>query len=423
MTAWSASTGRPTAPDHADAELLTTVGDAFGSLFASLTVAELEQLATEEQVLVAPILDAPAITASASLRSRQFFDDRTGAAAVPRSFGAARTRGGPWRWLGASLVRESDRPLNAPTPQGPPGGGPWRGTRLVEFGSGVAGPLVGRYFAEQGATVIRVESTARPDFLRLYTLGPDNPHGLEGSALFSWTNPGKLGVTLDLKSEAARELALGLVAQAHGVIENFTPGVLERLGLGYDDLCGVRADVVLLSMSFHGQSGPRRAESGFGALGSALSGFNHLTGWADGEPVGPASTITDSLAPRFGAAALGAALVRQRHGGRGPLGSGAARNGHLFAQPLAHLVRRRPGVGREGNACPGAVPHGLYPCVGDDRLGGRRGMDRRRMAGAPNRAGMGRAPAPLARRPSPRRRGRRPSHRILDLDLDGRRGR
>jgi crotonobetainyl-CoA:carnitine CoA-transferase CaiB-like acyl-CoA transferase len=354
-------------PETAGGTLLSVVTEVFGQLFSSMTVAELERLAIEEQVLVAPILDAQAIWKSAQLVERGFFSDADGPATVPRSFGAVRLAGSEWGWLrpadGAGVADQ------VPTPErAAPAVLPWHGTRIIEFGSGVAGPLVGRYFAEQGATVIRVESTTRPDFLRVYALGPSNPHGLEGSPLFVWTNPGKLGVTVDLKAAGARELASALAAGAHAVIENFTPGVLERLGLGYEDLREANPELVMLSMSFHGQSGPRRFESGFGALGSALSGFNHLTGWPDREPIGPASTITDSLAPRFGAATLAAALVHQRRTGVGVHLDVAQLETAMYAlSPWLASCDAGDEWGREGNRSPAAVPHGLYRCAGDDR--------------------------------------------------------
>jgi crotonobetainyl-CoA:carnitine CoA-transferase CaiB-like acyl-CoA transferase len=247
-------------------------------------------------------------------------------------------------------------------------GRPFEGTRIIEFGAGVAGPLVGRYFAEQGATVVRVESSTRPDFLRIYGLGPTNPHGLEGSPLFAWANAGKVGVTLDLKNDAARELARSLVGSAHAVVENFTPGTLERLGLGFEDLAAGNPGLVMLSMGFHGQTGLRRAEAGFGALGSALSGSNYLTGWPDREPIGPAGTITDSLAPRFGVVALAAALLAQRRGAPAVYIDISQVEATVFSlSPWLAASAEGDGWGREGNASPFAVPHGLYPAAGDDR--------------------------------------------------------
>lgn len=356
-------------PLNAEPELLASLTSAMADLFATLTVAELDQLSAEG-VLVAPILDAPGVAAQEQLAARRFLTGVEGAPHAPRSFGAVRSPGGEWAFLGPGRGADSGGAPAGPWAAPRAGdGGPFAGTYVVEMGAGVAGPAVGRYLAEQGATVVRVESATRPDFLRIYALRPDNPHGLEGSTLFAMTNAGKLGVTLNLKTDRGRTLLRDLVATADAVIENFTPGALERLGLGYDDLCSVQPGLVMLSTSFCGQTGPRRGASGFGALGSALSGFNHLTGWPDREPIGPASTITDSLNPRFAATVLAAALLRQRRTGRGGHLDVSQVESALFALSPWLVERLDAGTewGREGNRSPDAVPHGLFPCAGDDR--------------------------------------------------------
>jgi crotonobetainyl-CoA:carnitine CoA-transferase CaiB-like acyl-CoA transferase len=357
-------------PATATPELLEEMVDVMGRLFAGLTVDELERLSADEAVLVAPILDAPAIAKSRQLASRGFFFSSDGPTAhLPRSFAAVRTARAPWAFLTAGKTAPHDDGTPPPT-----GDLPWAGTTIVELGSGVAGPLVGRYFTEQGATVVRVESATRPDFLRIYAMGPDNPHGLEGSPLFTWTNAGSLGVSLDLKHPDGRRVLEQLVAKADAVVENFTPEVLRRLGLGYERLAEVNPSVVMLSTSFHGQTGPLRGASGFGALGSALTGFNHLTGWPDREPVGPASTITDSLTPRFAAAVLAAALLQRRRTGDGVHLDVSQVECAVYAlSPWLHWCRPSSASGqwrawgRDANRSPDAVPHGVFPCAGDDR--------------------------------------------------------
>lgn len=359
-------------PASATPEFLEEMVDVMGRLFAGLTVDELERLSADEAVLVAPILDAPAIARSRQLASRDFFFSSDGPNAyLPRSFAAARTPASSWAFLSAG--DDTSGPASgSPAPE--VRDLPWAGTTIAVLGSGVAGPLVGRYFTEQGATVVRVESGTRADFLRIYAMGPDNPHGLEGSPLFTWTNAGSLGITLDLKSDGGRQVLEALVASVDAVVENFTPDVLARLGLGYERLAEVNPSLVMLSTSFHGQTGPLRGSSGFGALGSALTGFNHLTGWPDREPVGPASTITDSLTPRFAAAVLAAALLRRRRTGSGVHLDVSQVECAVYA--LAPWLRWcRPTApegqwrewGRDGNRSPDAVPHGVFPCAGDDR--------------------------------------------------------
>jgi benzylsuccinate CoA-transferase BbsF subunit len=246
----------------------------------------------------------------------------------------------------------------------------WAGTRIVEFGSGAAGPIATRYFVEHGADVIRVESRSRPDFLRIYALGPGNPHGLEGSDLFDALNVGKRSITLNLKHPGALALVRRLISGwADAVAENFAPKAMVGFGLDYARLAADRPDLVMVSACLQGQTGPHRDYPGFGGQGSALAGFNCLTGWPDREPLGPHGTITDSLAPRFVATALAAALLYRRRTGRGvyldlaQVEAGAytlapwlldfAANGHLTI--------------RDGNRSARAVPHGVFRCQGDDR--------------------------------------------------------
>ncbi len=245
----------------------------------------------------------------------------------------------------------------------------WTGTKLLEFGTGAAGPIAVRYFAEHGGTVVRVESRSRPDFLRTYGMGPGNPCGLEGSDMFDALNVGKLGVTLNLKHPEGVGLAKRLVQWADAVAENFAPRAMRSFGLDYASMVTEKADLVMVSSCLQGQTGPHKDYPGFGGQGSALGGYNLLTGWPDREPVGPYGTITDSLAPRFVASALAAGLLYRRRTGKGV---------HLdVAQVEAAVYSLSPWLldfdvnghvgSRQGNRSERAVPHGAFPCAGEDR--------------------------------------------------------
>jgi benzylsuccinate CoA-transferase BbsF subunit len=246
--------------------------------------------------------------------------------------------------------------------------------RILEFGSGAAGPIATRYFAEHGATVLRVESRVRPDFLRVYALGPDNPHGLEGSPLYDGLNVGKRNVTLNLKHPAAVALVERLVVEwADAVCENFAPRAMTSFGLDYDTLATLKPDLVMVSACLNGQTGPHKDYPGFGGQGAALSGFNALTGWPDREPVGPFGTITDSLAPRYVAAALAAGLHhRQRTGNGAYLDVSQVESGLHSLSPwlldyeLDDVVRVR-----DGNRHADAVPHGAFPCADEGDVADR----------------------------------------------------
>ena len=135
--------------------------------------------------------------------------------------------------------------------------------------------------------------------------------------MFDSVNVGKLGVTLNLKHPEGVALAKRLIGWADAVAENFAPRAMRGFGLDYASLAVEKPDLVMVSSCLQGQTGPHKDYPGFGGQGSALGGYNLLTGWPDREPVGPFGTITDSLAPRFVASALAAGLLYRRRTGRG----------------------------------------------------------------------------------------------------------
>jgi benzylsuccinate CoA-transferase BbsF subunit len=248
--------------------------------------------------------------------------------------------------------------------------GVFEGLHILELGSGAAGPVATRYFVEQGARVVRIESSRAPDFLRILWLTPDSPHGLEGSPMFALLNPDKQSLAVDLKKPEGVALVRRLALEwADVVSENFAPGPMERWGLDADTLRIEKPELVSISACLFGQTGPQRGYPGFGGQGSAISGFNHLTGWPDREAHGPSHTITDSLSPRYVALAIAAALLERRRTGRGRSIDLSQIEAAVYTQSEA-VVRCSANaevVGRSGNRDPHAAPHGVYPCQGDDR--------------------------------------------------------
>jgi len=246
----------------------------------------------------------------------------------------------------------------------------FRGVNILELGSGAAGPVATKYFAEHGARVIRVESSRRPDFLRVLFLTKDSKHGLNGSPMYVLLNPGKECVSLNLKDPRAVELVRRLVAEwADVVCENFAPGVMTRRGLDAEALRRLKPDLIYASGCLFGQTGPQRTYPGFGGQGSAIAGFNHLTGWPDREPHGPYGTITDSLSPRYVALAVTAALLHRRRTGEGSTIDLSQIEAGVYS--LSELVVRYSANGesvvRAGNRDERMVPHGVFPAAGEDR--------------------------------------------------------
>src|SRR5712692_11139318 len=181
----------------------------------------------------------------------------------------------------------------------------------------MAGPAATRMLADYGATVVRVESTRRFDATR--TVGPfhKGQPGPESSGLFYNMNTGKHMITLDLAKEAGRAVILDLVRWADVATEAFSPKAMRAWGFDYESLRQVKPDLIMLSTCLMGQSGPLSRFAGFGNLAAALCGFYNLVGWPDQPPSGPFGAYTDYIAPRFGLAALMAALIHRKQTGEG----------------------------------------------------------------------------------------------------------
>ena len=364
-------------------EDLVRIEDTFGSFFASKTVRELYGGALERRILLAPCNDAREILEHVQLRSRELFrrvDYAEWNASLEHPDFFAKFRNHPVHIrrqapkIGEhqeevlSEIRERPaREIAATSAAGETD--IFSGLHVLEIGSGAAGPVATRYFAEHGAHVIRVESGVRPDFLRILFLTRESQFGVDGSPMFVLLNGNKDSVTLNLKRPEALELVRKLVAWADVLCENYAPGVMERFGLDYESVREIRPDIVMASGCLFGQTGPQRSYPGFGAQGSAISGFNHVTGWPEGPANGPYGTITDSLSPRYVALSIAAALWRRRCTGEGEYIDVSQIETAVYS--LAELVLRYSANGevvmRRGNRDEQAAPHGVYPCAADDR--------------------------------------------------------
>lgn len=188
--------------------------------------------------------------------------------------------------------------------------GPLQDLRIIEFGHFIAAPFATRVLADLGATVIKVEP---PDGDPVRTWGAQ----VDGRSLW-WSVHGrnKHCVTLNLKAPCAREIALDLIGKADAVVENFRPGLMERFGLGPDDLAEAKPGCIIVRISGFGQSGPRAGDPSFGMIGEAIGGIRHLTGHppevSDLPSVRTGVSLGDSVAGLYGAIGLLAALHEQR---------------------------------------------------------------------------------------------------------------
>jgi crotonobetainyl-CoA:carnitine CoA-transferase CaiB-like acyl-CoA transferase len=375
-------------------EELARIEGAFGAFFATKTMGELYEEALRRRILLAPCNDAREILRQAQLRSRELFREidyphlgpEPGAKIEHPDFfaKASRSRIGircraprlgeheaaPWARPRSpeALARVDETPADgAPVFQGL-----FQGLRMLELGAGAAGPVATKFFAEHGARVIRIESGVRPDFLRLLHVTAENryePDVLERAPMFVLLNPDKQSLTLNLKEPEAVEIVKRLARWADVVSENFAPGVMAKWGLDAEALRAENPRLVAVSGCLFGQTGPQRAYPGFGGQGSAIAGFNYLTGTPEGDAHGPYSTITDSLTPPYVAAAIAAALLERDRSGQGQSidVSQIEAGVYSLSQAIVRFSANGEVEGRRGNRDEIAVPHGVYPCAGDDR--------------------------------------------------------
>lgn len=243
------------------------------------------------------------------------------------------------------------------------------GLKVLDFCWVAIGPMTTRYLSDFGATVVRVESIHRVDTLRTATPHKDGIPGINRSGYFANYNGGKRSLALNMSQPRARELAKELAKWADVVTENFTPGIMERWGLAYDDIRKTNPGVIMFSASMQGRGGPYSNHPGFGPVLTALSSHTHLTGWPDRTPTSPYGAYTDFLLPHLTVAAITAALDNRRRTGEGCHIDFSQLEGSLYfvAPPLIDYAANGRVQTRQGNKHPVYAPHNAYPCDGDDR--------------------------------------------------------
>jgi benzylsuccinate CoA-transferase BbsF subunit len=246
---------------------------------------------------------------------------------------------------------------------------PLDGIRIVDFTWAWAGPYATLLLSLLGAEVIKVESRKRLDHTRLRSLmtGP-TMGGPDKSTVFNDINLNKLSLTLDLTKPRAIEIIKELVKKADVVIQNMRPGVMDRLGLGYEALREVKPDIIMLSSSALGATGPERTYVGYAPTFAAMSGMAYITGYADKEP----STLSGAIDTRVGTtsafAILSALIYRQRTGkGQNIDLSSSEAISCLMGEAFLDYAMNRRVKDRDGNNDDVMAPHGCYPCQGEGR--------------------------------------------------------
>jgi crotonobetainyl-CoA:carnitine CoA-transferase CaiB-like acyl-CoA transferase len=358
------------------------VDDLVMPWFARHTKAELEAIALEHNLIVAPIrdlvesLETPHFTDRGFLVEDEVAGQSVRTPALP--FQIRDTRAAESRDITRTLLAKgSSEPWNGvPTATATPAPAeqPLTGLRVLDFGWVWSAPWVGAILGELGAEVIKVEHGKRPDNLRLAGRVTRNGVVVEGpsmemSPMYHQINHGKLGITLNTKEPAAVALLKRLAAMSDVVIENMSPGSLERSGLGYADLNAIKPDIVMLAMSVAGQHGALSTMRAYAPTMSSFVGMEALVGYGAEAPIGALNfALSDPGASTHALAPLLAALRRARTTGAGCYID--------FSQIESLLGTLRPYLldnqvnGRQppplGNGHPAMAPHGLYPTAGED---------------------------------------------------------
>jgi len=253
-----------------------------------------------------------------------------------------------------------NKPASSPQSVGT-GKGALDGVRVVELATVVAGPGAGRYLADFGAEVIKVEGPGGDPTRRMGWTGP----GETDSYFWKLVNRNKQIITLDLKTDEGKASLWSLLLDADILIENMRPGKLEALGFGPDELLHRNPKLVVLRVTGFGQDGPYAMHPGFATIAEAMSGFSGLLGEAGGPPLLPPIAMTDEVTALVGAFAALAALRHAERTGEGQTIDVSLLNSMFqIMGPLpsayAHMGYLQP---RLGAGIPYTVPRGTYKCA------------------------------------------------------------
>jgi len=351
---------------------------AFVPRLRERTAAEWFQLGLRHRLPLVAVPDLPAVLAHPPFRER--------GAVVPIRFGD-RVAYGPGAPLGLTrtparrggTVPEDTVPKNgaahpprpAPArPTRPAEGLPLRGLRVIDLTMGWAGPLATRHLADLGADVVKVEACGYPDWWRGVDTRPDAAAGLrhERTGRFVVMNRNKRGITLDLAVPEGAAILRRLAAGADAVVENYSPGVLPKLGLSYDELRADNPSLVMASMSAFGAGGPWSECRAYGSTLEHASGLPHLVGEPGGPPTMGHLAFGDAIGGLNAAVAVLAALLHRRRTGKGQHINLSQVECMLPFTAAAMILHSATGEtpARTSSRHHAHAPHNVFRCRGED---------------------------------------------------------
>ncbi|MDP7587524.1 MAG: CoA transferase [Dehalococcoidia bacterium] len=245
---------------------------------------------------------------------------------------------------------------------------PLDGYRVLDFGWVLAGALPGMILADMGAEVLKVETRQRMDYMRLgRPIVGDEPDP-EQHPLFHNVNRGKLSIALNTTKPEALDLIKNLVTHCDVVVENFSPGVMHRLGLGYDVFSGIKPEIVMASISSNGQTGPLRDLRAYAPSIGALSGLDSTLGYEGERPLGLKHAYADIAGALHSVFAIVSALHQKERTGQGQYIDVSMLRATVATMGAGLMEYEMTGrvMGTKGNFDPVMAPYGNYACQGDD---------------------------------------------------------
>ncbi len=243
---------------------------------------------------------------------------------------------------------------------------PLAGVRVLDFMQLWVGTFCSLQLAHLGAEVIRVESALHPCRQRSLPPFADGKPGLNRAGIFNQWNQGKRSIQLDVRNPEGFEIVRQLVRECDVVTENFAPGAMERMGLGYHALREIRKDIILLSVTGNGQTGPHCKDISYGTTAGALSGIYGLCGYQGGEPLEPGWICAESVAAVTGALGVVAALIHRARTGQGQHIDVAMLETTEMVMPegLMEFAMNQREPRRLGNRDRWMAPHNCYKAQG-----------------------------------------------------------
>ncbi len=244
------------------------------------------------------------------------------------------------------------------------------GIRVIDLTYSWAGPYLTRLLADMGAEVIKVESCRRPEFTRPLILAENEPgkDWWNHSGYFNAGHRNKYGITLDLNFPQGRAVLKELVKISDVLVEAYSPRVMKNFGLDYPVLKELKPELIMLSLSAYGQTGPYRNYTAYGTVMESVSGITQLTGYPDGPPAKSGISYGDPITGLMGAGLVLAALHHRQKTGEGQyLDVSMYETGiSLIGESVMDYTMNRRIATRRGNQHPAMAPHGCYRCRGED---------------------------------------------------------